>query len=120
MSLSSVYADPAQTKRNATLLAERAGVSVAEAKAFLRDQASSQVRRRVHKPATFSPSGDLPGTYAADVIFLADYAGVNAGRTCNLTLQQVNTRYVYARSLTKPTSAKTARLRAYEYVYVYV
>lgn len=51
----------------------------------------------------------LPGTYAADVIFLADYAGVNAGRTCILTLQQVNSRYVYARSLTKPTSAKTAR-----------
>ena len=110
MSLASVYADPAQTTRNATTLAKRAGVTVASAKAFLRDQGSAQVRKRVSKPsiAAFSPTGDVYGTYAADVIFLADYAGVNAGRTCILTLQQVNTRYVYARSLTKATSAKTA------------
>ena len=107
MPLTSVYADPAQTTRNAALLAKRSGVTVAEAKSFLRDQASSQVRRRINKPTTFSPSGDLPGTYAADVIFLADYSSVNASRTCILTLQQINSRYVYGRSLTKPTSAKT-------------
>ena len=110
MSLASVYADPAQTTRNATTLAMRAGVTLASAKAFLRDQGSAQVRKRVSKPsaAQFSSTGDLPGTYAADVMFLADYSSVNAGRTCILTLQQVNTRYVLARALTKATSAKTA------------
>ena len=41
-------------------------------------------------------------------MFLTDYSSVNAGRTCILTLQQVNTRYVMARALTKATSAKTA------------
>ena len=112
--LSTVYADPATTTRSAALLAKRADVPIAHARAFLRDQASSQVRRRASKPsaADFSPTGDIPGTYAADVIFLADYAGVNAARTCILTLQQVNTRYVMARALTKATSAKTAEALA--------
>ena len=110
MSLASVYADPATTTRDPALLSKRAGVPIAHARAFLRDQGSAQVRKRVSKPsaAQFSPTGDLPGTYAADVMFLADYSSVNAGRTCILTLQQVNTRYVLARALTKATSAKTA------------
>ena len=60
MSLASVYADPAQTTRNATTLAMRAGVTLASAKAFLRDQGSAQVRKRVsplppnfHRRVTF-------------------------------------------------------------------
>ena len=78
MEISSVYADPERTTRNAALLAKRAGVPVAAARAFLKDQAASQVRRCTSKPsaAAFAPTGDLPGTYAADVIFLADYAGL--------------------------------------------
>ena len=110
MSLVSVYADPERTTRNAGVLATRAGVSLSEAKAFLRDQAASQVRKRVVRPtaASFAPTGDVYGTWAADVMFMSDYAGVNNAQTCILTLLELNSRYVYARGLTAATSAKTA------------
>ena len=56
-----MYADPATTTRNAATLAERSGVTVAIAKAFLRDQAAAQVRRRVVRPSadSFAPTGDV-------------------------------------------------------------
>jgi IS30 family transposase len=41
-------------------------------------------------------------------MFMTDYAGVNSARTCILTLLELNSRFVYARALTKATSAKTA------------
>jgi hypothetical protein len=111
MSIASVYADPATTTRDAATLAKRAGVTYVVAAAFLRDQGASQVRKRTTKPsaAVFAPTGDLFGTWAADVLFMTDYAGVNSARTCILTLLEVNSRYVYARGLTKATSANTAK-----------
>ena len=115
MTLASVYANPATTTRNAATLAKRAGVTIAAASAFLRDQAAAQVRKRVAKPSadSFAPTGDFYGTWAADVMFMTDYAGVNAKRTCILTLLELNSRYVYARGLTAATAAATAAAMVY-------
>ena len=108
--ITAVFADPLTTTRNAKLLAKRAGVPLKSAESFLREQEAAQVRRRAHKPsaASFSPTGDVYGTWAADVMFLNDYAGLNGAKSCVLTLLELNSRYVYARALTKVTSAKTA------------
>lgn len=110
MSIATVFADPASTTRDAITLAKRAGVTVAQARSFLRDQAASEVRKRVHRPLgeTFAPTGDLDGTWAGDVLFLSHYAGVDAKRTCILTLLGLNSRYIYARGMTAGTYAKTA------------
>ena len=45
-SLLEVYKDPLRTSRNPATLAKRAGVTVAVAKAFLRDREEAQVRKR--------------------------------------------------------------------------
>ena len=92
MSIVAVYADPAQSTHNAALLATRAKVTLAEAQAFLRDQSSAQQRKRAYKPtaASFAPIGDQYATWAADVMFMTDYAGVNKKRTCILTLADLS------------------------------
>ena len=109
-SLLEVYKDPKQTSRNPATLAKRAGVTTAEARAFLRDREEAQVRRRAARlrNATYTPTGDERGVYLGDTIYLNDYAGVNKGRSAIFTLMEVNSRYVYARALTAPTSAQTA------------
>jgi len=91
-------------------LAKRAGVPLAAATAFLRDQAASQITKEAHKPPdeNYAPTGGPRGEYLADVIYLREYAGVNKKRTCILTLLGVNSRYVYARALTAADSKKTA------------
>jgi hypothetical protein len=48
------------------------------------------------------------GTWAADLMFMSDYKGVNSSRSCILTLLELTSRYAYARALTAPTSAKAA------------
>ena len=105
-----VFDNPRTTSRNAATLAARAGVSRKAAAAFLRDQAASQIRKKATKPpeADYAPTGGARGEWLADVIYLRDYAGVNQARECILTLLGVNSRYVYARALTKATAAKTA------------
>ena len=104
------FEDPAVTSRNPTTLAKRAGVAPAAAAAFLRDQAASQITKQAHRPPdeNYAPTGGPRGEYLADVIFLAQYAGVNKKRTCILTLLGVNSRFVYARALTAADSAQTA------------
>ena len=101
-SLLEVYKDPKQTSRNPATLAKRAGVTVAEARAFLRDREQAQVRKRAARlrNATYTPTGDERGVYLGDTIYLNDYAGVNKGRSAIFTLMEVNSRYVYARALT--------------------
>jgi hypothetical protein len=81
---------------------------------FLRDQSAAQITKRAHKPPDedYAPTGGPRGEYLADVIYLREYAGVNKKRECILTLMGVNSRYVYARALTKATSAKTAEALA--------
>ena len=110
MTIKSVFDDPATTTRNPELLAKRAGVTVKSAKAFLRDQAASQITRRAVKPpsSAYVPTGGPRGEWLGDVIYLTAYAGVNKKRTAIFTLLEVNSRYVYARALTKATAAKTA------------
>ena len=51
MTLKSVYEDPSTSTRDPALLAKRAGTTVKSARAFLRDQASSQVAQLWRKPA---------------------------------------------------------------------
>ena len=106
-SLLEVYKDPTLTSRNPATLAKRAGVTVADAKSFLRDREEAQVRRRAArlKNATYTPTGDERGVWIGDTIYLADYAGVNKGRSAIFTILETNSRYVYARALTAPTSA---------------
>ncbi len=111
MTLREVYDNVATTTRNPSLLAKRAGVTLKAAQAFLRDQAASQVSRRAIKPSesSYAPTGGAYGDYLGDVIFLSDYAGVNAKRASILTIMGANNRYAYARAMTAPlTSAKTA------------
>jgi hypothetical protein len=109
-SIKAVFDNPRTSSRNPETLAKRAGVSAKTAASFLRDQAAAQITKRSHKPPEedFSPTGGSRGEYLADVIYLRDYAGVNRRRECILTLLGTNSRYVYARALTKATAANTA------------
>ena len=109
-SIRATYYDPRTSSRNPATLAKRAGVTTAAAAKFLRDQASSQITKRAHKPPedSFAPTGGPRGEYLADVINLREYRGVNKAHESILTLLGVNSRYVYARPLTRVTAAKTA------------
>ena len=109
-SIKATYDNPRTSSRNPATLAKRAGVNTAAAAAFLRDQAASQITKRAKKPPErdFAPTGGPRGEYLADVIYLREYRGVNKKRECILTLLGANSRYVYARALTKATAAKTA------------
>ena len=113
-SIKHVFDDPRTTSRNPSTLAKRAGVSPRAATAFLRDQSAAQITKRAHRPPedAYAPTGGPRGEYLADVIYLREYAGVNKKRECILTLMGVNSRYVYARALTKATAAKTAEALA--------
>jgi hypothetical protein len=112
MSLKSVYENPRTSTRDATLLAKRAGVTVKSAKAFLRDQASSQVAQQWRKPSgssgAYAPTGAPPGHWQADVIFFEDYQGVNDRRKAMLTVLHTTTRYAVVRPLLSAKSEKTA------------
>ena len=113
-SIKATYDDPRTSSRNPATLAKRAGVTTAAAAKFLRDQASSQITKRAHKPADedFAPTGGPRGEYLADVVNLREYRGVNKSHESILTLLGVNSRYVYARPLTRTTAAKTAEALA--------
>ena len=110
LGIKAVFDDPRTSTRNPALLAKRAGVDPKAAGAFLRDQAAAQITRRSVKPheSVYAPTGGPRGEWLADVIYFRDYEGVNKHRECILTLLGVNSRYVYARAMTKATSAKTA------------
>ena len=69
----------------------------------------TQITKKARKPKTFVPTGGERGEWLGDVIYLREYAGVNKRRTAIFTIMEVNSRYVYARALTKATSAKTAQ-----------
>ena len=88
--IQAVFNDPADTSRNPATLAKRAGVPPAAAVEFLRDQAASQItkKRIIPHEENFAPTGGPRGEYLADVVFLKEYAGVQANkkRTCVLTL----------------------------------
>ena len=112
MPLKSVYEDPLTSTRDPTLLAKRAGTTVKSAKAFLRDQASSQLARQWRKPSAssgaYAPTGAPPGHWQADVIFFEDYQGVNARRKAMLTVLHTTTRYAVVRPLLSAKAEKTA------------
>lgn len=83
---------------------------MAAARAFLKNQGAAQVQRARPRPReeVYAPTGAAPGMWLGDVIYLADYAGVNKRRSAIFTLLNVNTRFARARALTRATAAKTA------------
>lgn len=107
--IKAIFEDPKTSTRNPKLLAERANVSIKAATSFLKDQHGSQIRKQ-HRAdkSSYVPTGGIRGLYLADVMYLRDYAGFNKKRTCILTLMEVNSRYVYARSMISATSENTA------------
>ena len=109
-SLAEIYEDPRRTSRDPAVLAKRAGVSIKSAKAFLREQASAQLRQRAVRPPpeAYAPSGAVFGTWAADIVYLRDYAGVNDKRAYLLILIELNSRYAYVRAMTNAKAASAA------------
>ena len=106
--LREVYDNPKTTTRDPARLAKLAGTTVKSARAFLTKQGGVQVTTERRKPddSEFAPTGGPRGEYLCDLVFLLEYAGVNAKRASILTLMEVNSRYVYARGLTAPHSSK--------------
>jgi len=76
-----IYKDPANTSRNPKLLAERAGVSVPTARKFLSQQIGAIINEKHVKPpvgsAKYSPAGDKPDYWQADVIFFEKFKSKN-------------------------------------------
>ena len=106
--LREVYDNPKTTTRDPARLAKLAGTRVKSARAFLTKQGGVQVSKERRKPddSEFAPTGGPRGEYLCDLVFLLEFAGVNAKRASILTLMEVNSRYVYARGLTAPHSSK--------------
>jgi hypothetical protein len=71
-----VYNDPKTTTRVVKLLAERAHVTQVAARAFLKQEATANTNRQFIQPpagsAAYSPTGDLPDHWQADVIYFDD------------------------------------------------
>jgi hypothetical protein len=108
--LANIYNDPATSTRNASLLAKRAGTTVAEAKAFLNSQASAAVNKKWVRPQLneFAPTGAPPYHWQADVIYLDILKGKNNMKKAIVTVLQTTTRFAYARALTNNKAATVA------------
>ena len=91
------------TTRNPKLLAQRAGVAVASAQAFLRKQASAQTSEQWRKPSqhshSYAPTGAPADNYQSDVVFMSGFGGVNDKRRAILTLLNTTTRFAAARPI---------------------
>ena len=102
-SIREVYDDPRVTTRNPKLLAQRAGVAVASAQAFLRKQASAQTSEQWRKPSqhshSYAPTGAPADNYQSDVVFMSGFGGVNDKRRAILTLLNTTTRFAAARAI---------------------
>jgi transposase InsO family protein len=111
MTIKSVYDDSRTTTRDPKLLAERAGVTLKSAKAFLRDQQAAQTTSRWQRPAVgpaYAPTGAPAANWQADVIWFDLYAGANRKRRAILTVLNTTTRYAVARALLHAKAADTA------------
>jgi len=112
-----VYGNPATTTNSAHELARRAGVTVAEAKRFLKIQASAQVDRQRTKPpdTAYAPTGGEWGTYEVDTVYFRDEAGANNHHGAILVSIEANTRYAYARPMVMKADAKNRGIRKHEW-----
>ena len=106
--LQNTFYNARTTTKNPSVLAKRAGTTVKVAREFLKKQQAVQVTKQYTKPppSAYAPTGAERGEYEGDVIFLKDYKGLNSGRTAIFTILETNSRYVYARALTKATALK--------------
>ena len=108
-----IYKDPANTSRNPKLLAERAGVSVPTARKFLSQQIGAIINEKHVKPppgsAKYSPAGDHPDYWQADVIFFEKYKSKNLQHKAILTVLNTTTRYALARPLKSKDAESTCK-----------
>jgi len=111
--LTRVYKDPANTSRNPKLLAERAGVSVPTAKKFLSQQLGAVINEKHVAPppgsAKYSPAGDHPDYWQADVIFFEKFKSKNKQHKAILTVLNTTTRYALARPLKSKDAESTCK-----------
>jgi hypothetical protein len=110
--LEEVYNDPKTTSRNPKLLAQRAGVTVAEARNFLKEETSANINKQFIQPpagsSAYSPTGDLPDHWQADVIYFDILKGHNDKKKAILTVLNTTNRFALARALTNNKSATVA------------
>ena len=107
--LKKVFYTTRTTTKDAKVLAKRADTSTKTAREFLKKQKAVQVTRRYIKPKNitdYAPTGAERGEYEGDVIYFKDYAGLNKGKSAIFTILETNSRYVYARALTKANALK--------------
>jgi len=76
-----------------------------------KDTVSQQMTKRVIKPKEYAPTGGVPGTYQADLIFFDELSRVNHGYKSILTVISANSRYVYAEPLKKKSDTPDAMSR---------
>jgi hypothetical protein len=111
--LNQIYSNPATTTKNKKILAARAGTTQAEASSFLKSLAAVQVTKKAPTTSIMHvPTTGVKGSYACDVMYLKDYAGVNQKRMAIFVVAHVNTRMLYCRALTMVNSKKTAEAMA--------
>jgi hypothetical protein len=88
--ISEVYNDPSTSTRNPKLLAARAHTTVAEATAFLKAEASSNINKQFIQPkagsSAYCPTGDKPDHWQADVIYFDILKGHNDKKKAILTV----------------------------------
>jgi hypothetical protein len=76
-----------------------------------KDTVSQQMTKRAIKPKEYAPTGGLPGTYQADLIFFEELSRMNHGYKSILTAISANSRYVYAEPLKKKSDTPDAMSR---------
>lgn len=76
-----------------------------------KDTVSQQMTKRAIKPKEYAPTGGVPGTYQADLVFFDELSRVNHGYKSILTVISSNTRYVYAEPLKKKSDTPDAMAR---------
>jgi hypothetical protein len=106
-----VYEDPKRgLRRDPRALADATGRSVEDARAYLASTAAAQAQKAWRRPAlsAYSTTGGPIGEYQADVVYFAEFAGVNHQAMAILTLLEATTRFVYARTLTNDSAKTTA------------
>jgi IS30 family transposase len=110
-SFATVYNDPKRgLRRDPRALADATGRSLKDARAYLASTATTQAQKAWRRPAlsAYSTTGGPSGEYQADVVYLAEFVGINNRALAILTLLEATTRYVYARALTNDSAKATA------------
>jgi len=104
----STYNDPSTTTRTPALLAERAGVPLAAAKAFLAQEKTSIVNKRWVTPPEgspqYCPTGAPAFHWQSDVIYFKLLKSKNKQKQAILTVINTTSRFAYARAVESNSS----------------